>query len=100
VFLAAPFALVIIGVRGAFGMAPELMLIFIVITLLCSYYGVCSAVFAREHWTFALLFPFAVLSDVIMLHYSMRQYEFSEVIWKDRNICIPVMRAFPNLPKV
>ena len=38
----------------------------------------------------------AVLYDIGLLHYSMWQYEFSEVIWKGRNICIPVMRAVPD----
>lgn len=44
-------------------------------------------------------FPFAVLTDIVLLNYSMWQYEFSEVIWKGRNVCIPVMRATPYLPK-
>lgn len=29
---------------------------------------------------------------------SMYKYEFSEVIWKDRNICEPVMHTIPKLP--
>jgi hypothetical protein len=43
--------------------------------------------------------PLIVLCDVLMLNYSMWQYEFSEVIWKGRNVCIPVMRVIPYLPK-
>jgi hypothetical protein len=30
----------------------------------------------------------------------MWQYEFGEVIWKDRNICIPIMQVVPELPKI
>ncbi len=33
----------------------------------------------------------AALAWVKCLHYSMYKYEFSEVDWKGRNICIPVM---------
>jgi hypothetical protein len=44
--------------------------------------------------------PFAALSDIVVLNYSMLKYEFSEVIWKGRNVCIPVMRVIPKLPKI
>lgn len=37
------------------------------------------------------LLPFVALYDVALLNYSMWQYEFREVIWKGRNICLPVM---------
>ncbi len=47
-----------------------------------------------------VLLPFAVLYDIALLNLSMWRYEFSEVIWKDRNICVPVMHTFPALPKV
>lgn len=46
------------------------------------------------------LLPFVALYDVGLLNYSMWQYEFGEVIWKDRNVCIPIMRVIPNLPKI
>jgi len=45
-----------------------------------------------------LLLPFAALYDIALLHYSMWQYEFNQVIWKDRNVCIPVMQTFAHLP--
>ncbi|MEK7600039.1 MAG: glycosyltransferase family A protein [Patescibacteria group bacterium] len=41
----------------------------------------------------------AALYDIWLLNYSMWQYEFSEVIWKGRNVCIPIMRVLPSLPK-
>jgi chlorobactene glucosyltransferase len=44
--------------------------------------------------------PFAAVLDMVVLNYSMAKYEFAEVIWKGRNVCIPVMRAIPSLPKV
>ncbi len=42
----------------------------------------------------------AALYDIWLLNYSMWQYEFSEVNWKGRNVCIPIMRVIPSLPKV
>lgn len=41
-----------------------------------------------------------VLADLVLIHYSFYKYEFSEVIWKGRNICVPVMHVVPHLPKV
>lgn len=42
--------------------------------------------------------PYAVLVDVWLMLWSMGKYEFGEVNWKDRNICIPVMHVVPRLP--
>lgn len=33
----------------------------------------------------------AVLFDVYLMNISMFKYEFSEVMWKGRNVCVPVM---------
>ncbi|MEO6513993.1 MAG: glycosyltransferase [Candidatus Saccharimonadales bacterium] len=44
--------------------------------------------------------PFAALCDIVVLNTSMLKYEFSEVIWKGRNVCIPVMRVIPKLPRL
>jgi hypothetical protein len=37
--------------------------------------------------------PLAALHDIGLLNYSMWQYECREVIWKGRNVCLPVMRS-------
>lgn len=44
--------------------------------------------------------PIAAVFDIGVLNYSMWQYEFSEVIWKGRNVCMPVMRVTESLPKL
>lgn len=46
-----------------------------------------------------LALPLASLAYVVTMNYSMYRYEFSEVIWKGRNVCIPVMHVVPSLPK-
>jgi len=40
--------------------------------------------------------PLAILVDVYMLHVSLLRYEFGDVDWKGRNVCIPVMRVEPR----
>lgn len=40
-----------------------------------------------------LILPFAAIYDLALLNYSMWCYEFKQVIWKDRNVCIPVMNT-------
>lgn len=44
--------------------------------------------------------PVMIVVDLILLHRSMWQYEFSEVEWKDRNVCIPVMHTYSKLPEL
>lgn len=44
--------------------------------------------------------PYAVAVDILLSLYSMYKYEFGEVIWKERNVCIPVMHVAPHLPKI
>ncbi len=41
------------------------------------------------------LLPIAALYDIGLLNYSLWQYEFNEVLWKGRNVCVPVMRVIP-----
>lgn len=62
------------------------------------YYQVVRITYQKPLARSLLLMPFAALYDVCLLNYSMWQYEYSEVIWKGRNICIPVMRVVPHLP--
>ncbi len=47
-----------------------------------------------------LSFPLAVIYQLGLLQYSMYKYEFDEVIWKGRNICIPAMHVVPRLPQL
>ena len=44
--------------------------------------------------------PLAIATDVTLMHYAMFKYEFSDVIWKGRNVCIPVMHVMSRLPDV
>jgi len=69
--------------------------------LLANFYSRVVALTYRHFLVRGLwLLPFAALYDVGLLNYSMGQYEFGEVLWKGRNVCIPVMRVIPGLPKL
>ncbi len=85
---------------------------FVPLGLLFSMAGVTTVLLGVLHWriirawqitgsVYALAaFPLAVLAELYVLQLSMYKYEFSNVEWKDRNICIPVMRVIPRLPRV
>lgn len=42
--------------------------------------------------------PIASMYDIYLLNRSMWLYEFDEVVWKGRNVCLPVMHVTPSLP--
>jgi hypothetical protein len=46
------------------------------------------------------MLPVVIINDLLILHRSMWQYEFSEVAWKGRNVCVPAMHVIPHLPKL
>ena len=48
--------------------------------------------FNSSTWFIGLLnFPFIIVLEAILLQWSMIKYEYGKVVWKDRNICIPVL---------
>jgi chlorobactene glucosyltransferase len=47
-----------------------------------------------------ILAPIAAAYDIVVLFYSMYCYEFDEVEWKGRNICVPIMQVYKSLPQV
>jgi glycosyl transferase family 2 len=96
--LVAPFALAIVGLWGTFGALLEACSVIDCLILIIVYRAVTFTASPHNRWRVSPLFPLAVLIDVGLLHYSMWKYEFSEVIWKGRNVCLPVMRVEPHLP--
>lgn len=96
--LFAPFVLALLGVSGIFGWLAEGIAIITSLILLLTCCSSTSASFPRTRTRIMSLFPLALLIDVGLLHYSMWKYEFSDVTWKGRNVCIPVMHTIPHLP--
>lgn len=69
------------------------------ILLLTICYKLDQSTNGRPSWLKILIFPFSVLSEIAISNYSMWAYEFDEVLWKGRNICLPVVNIIPKLPK-
>lgn len=46
-----------------------------------------------------VIFPLSVLMELAVMNYSMWAYEFHEVTWKGRNVCLPVLQGNLRLPK-
>jgi hypothetical protein len=65
-----------------------------------TYYQVVRITYQRPLLRGLWLLPFATIYDIGLLNYSMWMYEFRQVIWKGRNVCIPVMRVVPRLPRL
>ncbi len=60
--------------------------------LLVAFYArVVRLTYRRFLWRGLWTLPLVAIFDVGLLNYSMWQYEFRDVIWKGRNVCVPVM---------
>ena len=97
--LLVPFG---VAVAAAVYQVWPLLLISLVscVSLSRAYGKVVRLTYRRRVWFGDVLLPLAAAYDIGVLQYSMWQYEFNEVIWKDRNVCVPMMRTYPKLPPV
>jgi len=90
-FLVGPLALLVVGVcTGSLGLV--VLGAFSSIMVDASFSLIVSLTYRQFRWTGVWLLPFAALYDIGLLNYSMWCYEFREVAWKGRNVCIPVMQ--------
>lgn len=66
--------------------------------LILTYIGfnLVTLTYRRRLWRGLILMPFIAAYDIGMVNYSMWQYEFHEVLWKGRNVCVPVMQVIPQ----
>lgn len=46
------------------------------------------------------LIPYLLFQELVLAFISAYRYEFSEVIWKGRNVCYPILKVIPRLPKI
>jgi hypothetical protein len=58
---------------------------------------IMNTTYQRKLWILGLLFPFGLAFDVFISNYSMWKYEFSQIIWKGRDVSNIVMRVYPKL---
>lgn len=99
-FLLLPFVLAVGGFWWEIGTAAQVLAALAAAGLTLAYLLLVVATGVSRWWLALVSFPIVVLMDLGLLHYSMYKYEFSEVIWKERNICIPAMHVIPHLPKL
>ena len=99
VILVSPFCLLLAALQTQFW-PVAIICALACATLLALYMLIVRLTYRRTLWRALWLMPLAALYDIGLLHYSMWQYEFGEVIWKGRNICLPVMQAIPSLPRL
>jgi hypothetical protein len=92
-----PLVILYIGFRHSFIVLFIIGVLTLVINAV-SFYKVVKITYQKSLPLSFLLAPFIAVLDIYMLLNSMWQYEFSEVIWKGRNVCVPVMRIEPRLP--
>jgi hypothetical protein len=95
-----PFAQVFSILAGRQWLLPAIISFATALLLVASYH--CVLVLSRQRVPklASLLFPATILAALWLQHVSMYKYEFREVIWKERNVCVPVMHVTPHLPKI
>lgn len=96
--LAPPLMVLVFAIIGnwtllALSLANCLLLLFFYEEMVRLAYGKLLA------WSLPAL-PFAAAYNIWLTLISMWKYEFSEVIWKGRNVCLPVYQVLPHLPKL
>jgi chlorobactene glucosyltransferase len=90
--LVMPFAIFIGSLLG--GAWPLVVISTLTCFELLSFYSrIVRLTYRRFLWRSLWLLPIAAVYDIGLLNYSLWQYEFNEVIWKGRNVCLPVMRG-------
>lgn len=78
--------------------AFALLSIIVIFMAISAYRHVLVASYDSERAYYLAGFLPAILVQLALVHYSMYKYEFDEVIWKGRNVCIPAMHVVPKLP--
>jgi hypothetical protein len=94
----APFVLLVVGIQQDLWLQSIAALLAIVL-LMFTYAQVVRVTYRRFLLRGVLLGPLALLLDVYVRHESLWRYEFGEIDWKGRNVCLPVMQVVPHLPK-
>lgn len=96
-FLVMPFALAVAGPWLPIGGIAHAASIAASVLLVITYELSVISTKVNNWWFGLIAEPLAVLTDLYLIHYSMWKYEFSDVDWKGRNVCVPVMHVTPTL---
>ena len=99
-FIAGPFFGLIVSFSLPHTLAFSLVWLAAVLATEIMYFYVSVETRLNTPITAMLAAPLAILVDIYMLHVSLIRYEFGDVDWKGRNVCIPVMRVEPRKHKL
>lgn len=95
-----PYIIIILSALGSLSWYFALGSLISILLCNTAYALIAIATKVNSWYIAPFCFLPTVCADIAMTHYSMYKYEFSEVIWKGRNICVPVMHVIPHLPKL
>ncbi len=87
----APFASPLLIALYGMSLTSTLLLISAVMLML-NHLLITLAVSPKSWWLSFINFPIGMTVEAFTLIRSMLLYEFSEVDWKGRNVCVPVMK--------
>ena len=95
----APYVLFVHGI--VVGNFVQTLLSAVTITILSLANAEVYKLSLRRLWPLGLFsMPILVVADIALLLRSMYAYEFGKVIWKERNICLPLLTVEKSLPKI
>lgn len=92
-----PFIVVLAAILSHFWLLAGISAVVCMINLY-TYGLIVNLTYRRFYWPGLFIQPIATLLDLGLLHYSMWQYEFGQVVWKGRDARFPTMRVIPSLP--
>lgn len=95
-FVLAPFVLLFSGLS----LSITLLCLVSVVLFTTTHVAITYVTNREAMWLAPFNIFFAFILDIAALTVSMYMYEFREVYWKGRNVCVPVMRVIPKLPKI
>lgn len=93
-----PYSLLAAGLAGWLPLSATLAAAAAVLMLTTAYTAIVTVTYRAWLARALVALPAAVIADLVLLHYSMIAYEFFAVLWKGRNVCVPVMRVVSRLP--
>jgi hypothetical protein len=100
VFLLLPFILAAGGFWLPIGWPAHVLAALACACLIATHLLVVLSTRVNSWWFGLVAPPLMIAADIALLHYSMYKYEFSQVIWKGRNVSAPAMHAEPHLPSL
>lgn len=97
-FLLLPFVMLILELWISLGITAYLLTLCAAVLLGATYWRLVWATRTGSWWFGAFSLPVSTLFAIGIMHYSLYKFEFSEIDWKGRNVCIPAMHVIPRLP--